>query len=432
MFQGFLTDTEEEYQELWEKALIVVDTNVLINLYKYTTKDTYKTFFDILKDLKDKNRLFIPHQVALEYFYNYEKNMNLQQEGYKKLANKLMCLKESANTNIKSIESEYPFLKIDDFKFFVKDLEEANKKVKEQLDKELESLPDVKEVENNIIELLDNIVGQSYNQKKIETIQKDGEYRFLYKVPPGWEDDTDPNKQGFRTYGSMMYQQKYGDLIMWHQMMDKAKASSKPIIFITEEKKEDWWEKDKKAIKRPQPHLIQEFFEVTKQKFNMFRIERFVENAKTYLNIQVSKEQIENLTTQVRNIRKIAEKQLDQEYKLRKKLNVSDLFQYLNDGDKATLDIMLESSNDINLDGKTANFRYNKAIEWALLNSLPKLEDRVRELGVILTSYNPAMAATVFFTLKDLPKNVYQRSSLLLDAIDFAESKIDIYQGQGY
>ncbi|MGG0239820.1 PIN-like domain-containing protein [Bacillus rhizoplanae] len=432
MFQGFIRYTEEEYKELWNNAIFVVDTNVLINFYKYTTKDTYKMFFDILKDLKDKERLYIPHQVALEYFHNYEKNMFLQHEGYKKLVNKLVSLKDTANTSIKSIESEYPFIQVDDFKFLVKELDEANKKVKEQLDIELKALPDVKEIQENILELLDGIVGQPYTQEKLNEIEKDGEIRYTYEVPPGWEDGNDPDKQGFRNYGAMRYQQKYGDLIMWHQMMDKAKTSSKPIIFITEEKKEDWWEKDKKAIKRPQPQLIQEFFEETSQKFNMFRIERFVENAKVYLNAVVSEEQIEKLTTQVENIRKSEEKEyssrssfskrfdegnIDNITSLKKNLDINKLMKFLTEEEKEHFRVLVGQAFTSNLSPDKYNVKYNEAISWAIYRSINQLEYSLKELlgKLALKDYDKVQSYVPI--INSFPTNTVEKGVLLLKYI---------------
>ncbi|KJD45761.1 PIN-like domain-containing protein [Paenibacillus terrae] len=88
-FKGFISYTNEEFKVFWEKAIFVVDTNVLLNFFKYTSKESTKSLLGILKKLKDSGRLWIPHQVALEYFFNYENNMLKQQEGYKLLETEL-------------------------------------------------------------------------------------------------------------------------------------------------------------------------------------------------------------------------------------------------------------------------------------------------------------------------------------------------------
>lgn len=69
-FRGYYGLDGSEIDELWESALIVVDTNVLLGLYGQTPK-TRQTMIDILQGEQD--RLWIPHQVALEFQRNKEK-----------------------------------------------------------------------------------------------------------------------------------------------------------------------------------------------------------------------------------------------------------------------------------------------------------------------------------------------------------------------
>nr|WP_248700545.1 PIN-like domain-containing protein [Parageobacillus thermoglucosidasius] len=120
MFAGFLEYTEEEFKELWEQAIFVVDTNVLINFYKYTNKETTQNLFDILKELKKANRLWIPHQVALEYFFNYENNMYKQNEGYHLLGKKLKNLKEDAKKSLTKFKVNIHILILIIFSFLLK------------------------------------------------------------------------------------------------------------------------------------------------------------------------------------------------------------------------------------------------------------------------------------------------------------------------
>lgn len=57
----FIEPTSEEKQELWQKAVFVFDTNVLLNLYRYSakTRDSLLAAFESFKD-----RVWIPYQVA--------------------------------------------------------------------------------------------------------------------------------------------------------------------------------------------------------------------------------------------------------------------------------------------------------------------------------------------------------------------------------
>ena len=63
----YLIPSPDEKKQLWNGCVFVFDTNVLLNLYRYTanTRDTLLTALDDLKD-----RVWIPYQVAYEYAKN--------------------------------------------------------------------------------------------------------------------------------------------------------------------------------------------------------------------------------------------------------------------------------------------------------------------------------------------------------------------------
>ncbi|MCM3584255.1 PIN-like domain-containing protein [Mesobacillus maritimus] len=136
-FKGFIGYTEDEFKELWEQAIFVVDTNILINFYKYKSNQSTKSLLDILKKLKDNERLWIPHQVALEYFFNYEDNMYKQNEGYALLQKELMKLKEDAIKTLNTVKSKHPYIMTDKFEFFIDGLDQSNEKIQEMINVEV-------------------------------------------------------------------------------------------------------------------------------------------------------------------------------------------------------------------------------------------------------------------------------------------------------
>lgn len=75
---------------------------------------------------------------------------------------------------------------------------------------------------------------------------------------------------------------------MWKQIIAKAKSDSKPVIFITDDKKEDWWLEQSGRTISPRPELIEEFTAQTGQKFWMYSVERFVEEASRVSNATVN------------------------------------------------------------------------------------------------------------------------------------------------
>ncbi|WP_163061159.1 PIN-like domain-containing protein [Bacillus cereus] len=430
LFAGYIRYSDEEFKEIWKKAIFVVDTNVLLNFFKYSTKDTTSSFFDILKGLKEAERLYIPHHVALEFIFNYENVMNSQSDGINQLVNNLMQLKEEANTVFNRVKSFHPYVINNNFKFILDDLEEINQKLEFQKEKEIGSLPDVQELKKNLFELMDGIIGESYNQTKINEIEKEGKERYKHEVPPGWKDKNEKQKLNFRTYGGIRYQQLYGDLIVWNQMIDKVKneeENTKPIIFITEEKKVDWWEKDESDnIKRPQPHLIQEFLEKTKQKFYMYRIDTFVKYAKEYLGADVSDEQMQNLTTQVENIRKVEEQEeisntLDFD-------TFNEAFSYLSISERQEFEHM---ATEANVDTVASNFIYNNSIRWALAVALTKIEKRYMSSIENIKQYNQVLAKEAIDNYNYLPKDLNKRIRKLLKGIRFLDNEFAFYEGGG-
>ena len=64
LFPGHYKPSEEEFQKLWAECIFVFDTNILLNVYRYSEK-TRERLFEILGLLQD--RIWLPYQVAYEY-----------------------------------------------------------------------------------------------------------------------------------------------------------------------------------------------------------------------------------------------------------------------------------------------------------------------------------------------------------------------------
>src|SRR5690606_38233335 len=71
-----------EMTRLWVDGIVVLDTNALLNLYRYST-ETSGEFLELLRSLGV--RLWIPHQVGLEYHQNRLAVIAEQARSYEKL-----------------------------------------------------------------------------------------------------------------------------------------------------------------------------------------------------------------------------------------------------------------------------------------------------------------------------------------------------------
>ena len=66
-FSAYYPISEEEIKAIWKNCIFVLDSNILLDLYRYT-EDTRDELIEILEDLGD--RLWIPNHVGYEFMRN--------------------------------------------------------------------------------------------------------------------------------------------------------------------------------------------------------------------------------------------------------------------------------------------------------------------------------------------------------------------------
>lgn len=145
-------------------------------------------------------------------------------------------------------------------------------------------------LQDKITALFDGKVGAAFSSNRLDEIYKAAEERYKRRIPPGYKDE---KKDG---------NEKYGDVIIWFQMIEKAKESKKPMIFITDDNKEDWWLWAKEIRRKigPRAELIEEMFKNANQAFYMYGVERFMEYSRVFLKRKVDEKAIK----EVRAVRK--------------------------------------------------------------------------------------------------------------------------------
>src|SRR4051812_32263128 len=66
MFPGYYRPKAEEFAEKFKSCVFCFDTNVLLNLYRYTP-ESRDNLLKILRHEKIKDRIWLPHRVGFEY-----------------------------------------------------------------------------------------------------------------------------------------------------------------------------------------------------------------------------------------------------------------------------------------------------------------------------------------------------------------------------
>ncbi|WP_162200612.1 PIN-like domain-containing protein, partial [Mesobacillus campisalis] len=131
-------------------------------------------------------------------------------------------------------------------------------------------LKDSDPVLDEIKEIYDGKFSESIQHDELISLYQQGEVRFSFKIPPGFEDVV---KGDFRSFG---------DYIVWEEMIKLSQTRSVPVIFVTEDHKNDWWVHDEKThTKSPLPDLLREFKMRTGQYTYFYSYKDFIEQAKS-------------------------------------------------------------------------------------------------------------------------------------------------------
>ena len=101
----------ERQKKLWADCIFVFDTNVLLDLYRFSDS-ARDALFKVMESLGD--RLWIPYQVAYEYFENRLGVIEDQSDAYAKSISGLKAAKEKFNTG-----TRHPFVSDEVFKTFI-------------------------------------------------------------------------------------------------------------------------------------------------------------------------------------------------------------------------------------------------------------------------------------------------------------------------
>ncbi len=257
-------------------------------MYRYS-RETVTAYFDVLNELKKKKQLWVPYQVGYEF---YENRINVISE-YEKSYDEILSLLEKAKSDIETKYKEHPFLNLCEIKENInKGLSGVETKIK-QAKKSHPKWLEKDEVLEKLNQLFKGNIGNNYNEQELGEIKKEGKERYEKKIPPGFKDSKKNENK------------KYGDLILWYQIIDKAKESKKPIILISGDVKEDWWlEKDGKRL-MPLPQLKKELYDKAGVDFHIYTADRFLELNKTEKEIITS-----STIKEVRKIRELEEKRM--------------------------------------------------------------------------------------------------------------------------
>jgi hypothetical protein len=284
MFWQYYGYSEATFKDLWNDAIFVFDTSVLLDLYCYSEK-TRDEFLEILSNISD--RLWLPFQIGEEYFRKREEVSYRQKRIYNAITNLLDNIKETIDDKVtKTLNFKtHPLISKDDI---VKPLNKAIDSlipVIEKKAKEHDKLFGKDHVLIKLTELFTNKVGKAFDDTKLIEIYKDGQKRYSGSIPPGYMDSRGEKKKDDDS--------KYNDLVIWYQIIEKASSDKKPIILITNDGTEDWWLKSSDGrVLGPRPELLKEMYVKSSCKYYQYNADSFLKYARKYLSVKIEDKSI--------------------------------------------------------------------------------------------------------------------------------------------
>ncbi len=301
IFKGYYQLEKEEFKDLWENSLFIFDTNVLLNLYRYQSS-TRDALLKVMEQLG--NRAWIPYHVCLEFQRNRLKVIAEQHKRFSEVRGIVRKLKSGMQNEFDGLQLKKRHSHINPDQLLA-NIEKVQKDFFEELNKLEEksiSVNSTDEIRDRIDVLFQNSIGLPYeDQKSIDDLFSEGEDRYKNNIPPGYKDSSKDEKNPDEfTYLGLTYKRKYGDLIIWKQIMSHAAVNElKNIIFITDDNKADWWWKvDSGGTKTigVRPELKDEIYREAKvENFHVYNTEGFLSYANEQLNAQVTEEAIEEV-----------------------------------------------------------------------------------------------------------------------------------------
>ncbi|MDY7528145.1 MULTISPECIES: PIN-like domain-containing protein [unclassified Cryobacterium] len=301
-FRGYYPPSTDEYATLWAEGTVILDTNSLLNLYRYS-EGTGLQFLNVLEDLKE--RLWIPAQVAREFLENRLGVIHEQTSAYEKVREALESSRKAFRVPVSHFKRHSSL----DAEHLIQLFEESLDMVAVEISVSekghrltVEQAREADAVLSVVTSLYEGRVGTEFTASELAAVYSEGAKRYAADVPPGYKDSAkgDPGK--------------YGDLVIWKQILQKAEGARSSAIFVTDDGKEDWWRIFHGQRLGPRPELVDEYFSISGKRVHFYSPEQFLREAQSRFSLGLTEEtigEVEEVSTQSpERLKHVAERRL--------------------------------------------------------------------------------------------------------------------------
>ncbi|MEU8158773.1 PIN-like domain-containing protein [Micromonospora parva] len=285
-FEGYRTPSDEDYNHALRNGLVVPDTNVLLNVYRYNA-EAQNDLFAIFDNVGD--RLWVPHQVLAEFWRNREAAIRDPQI---KAEQTSVDLQDQCERALQLVRAWANRIALPDDRLTA--MQDSIAQAFNELVGSIRNFEDVDAIEmarntnsdpvlRRLEPLLRGRVGMQPNVEDLAQMVKEGLRRVEMGAPPGYRDKA---KEGDAAAG---------DFLVWGQVLREAKKRGKPVLFVTGDVKEDWWRRVGGEIRGPRPELVSEMWRTAGVPLFMMQPKRLMRLAVQALHVQVQAGSLEDV-----------------------------------------------------------------------------------------------------------------------------------------
>jgi rRNA-processing protein FCF1 len=285
-FEGYRIPAANDLEQALQSALVVLDANVLLNLYRYTAS-TRDDLLRVLRTLGD--RLWIPHQVITEFWRNRLSVVTgrgaAADQALSAFAKQHRATSDALNQWAKQVAFEVADR--DALHSQIDELYERLEKVVEEHRPGAASsgLTDDR-VLTELEQLLSGKVGPPLDDDTWAHCVQEGTDRVSRQQPPGYLDAE-------KIEGSLP-EGPAGDYLVWYQTIRESTQRGLDVVLITGDEKDDWWWRHRAELLGPRVELVAELKAASGRSLFMMRPIDLLKHAAA-LEIDVSHESVEDV-----------------------------------------------------------------------------------------------------------------------------------------
>ncbi|MCW6007827.1 hypothetical protein K1W54_25265 [Micromonospora sp. CPCC 205371] len=286
-FEGYRVLTDVDVDSALKVALVAVDANVLLNLYRYNARTT-NDLLAIFERFGD--RLAVPHQAMLEFHRNRLAAIGNPDAAVQEVRAALQKNQRSTSDALARWAKQVALAEAD----LTRLQGDVSKVFEEVLDAIGRAEPDrvhaaTPATEDRVLTRLGTLVeGKVLPRPKDDVWSQwitEGKQRVEDQRPPGYldADKEDENPEGAA-----------GDYLVYWQACQEAIQRQLDLVIITGDEKEDWWWRHRSVVIGPRHEMTKEFFDLSngRQLFLLRPHDLLLRSAT--LNVQVSPDSLED------------------------------------------------------------------------------------------------------------------------------------------